>query len=205
MQTCFVRASTERSVLDAHDGGDTDAELRRRYPRLFAPDRWEWAAIDVRFTMRLPRDDLVQSVHVVAFQGDDVVVCRDERPLVWFLPGGTREVDETVDSCIRREFGEEAGGELVGDFHQFGAHVGLSERAEPYRPHLPHPRKAWLWGWAECVVGRLPGNPAGGETVIEVQAVPLGVAMRLASTDNGWGGELVALAASLRRRCLETA
>jgi hypothetical protein len=62
MQTYFARASTERSVLDAHDGGDSGAELRRRYPRLFAPDRWEWAAIDVSFTMRLPSDNLVQSV-----------------------------------------------------------------------------------------------------------------------------------------------
>jgi hypothetical protein len=44
------------------DGGDTGAQLRRRYPRLFAPDRWEWAAIDVSFTMRLPSDDPVQSV-----------------------------------------------------------------------------------------------------------------------------------------------
>jgi hypothetical protein len=44
------------------DGGDTGAQLRRRYPRLCAPDRWEWAAIDVSFTMRLPSDDLVQSV-----------------------------------------------------------------------------------------------------------------------------------------------
>jgi hypothetical protein len=86
MQTCFVRASTERSVRDAHDGGDTEAELRRRYPRMFAPDRWEWAASTSGFRMRLPCDDLVQSVHVVAFQGGDVVVCRDERPLV--VPAG---------------------------------------------------------------------------------------------------------------------
>ncbi len=49
-------------MSDAHEGGDTGAELRRRYPRLFAPDRWEWAAIDVSFTMRLPSDDLAQSV-----------------------------------------------------------------------------------------------------------------------------------------------
>jgi 8-oxo-dGTP diphosphatase len=186
------------------DDEDTDAELRRRYPRLFAPDRWEWAAIDVTFTLRLPSDDLVQSVHVVAFRGNDVVLCRDERPLVWFLPGGTREVDETVDSCIRREFAEEAGGELVGDFHRFGAHIGVSERAEPYRPHLPHPRKAWLWGWAECELGGLPGNPAGGETVTEVRAAPLSEAIRLACTDNSWGGELVALATSLRRRWSDT-
>jgi 8-oxo-dGTP diphosphatase len=58
-----------RSVNDAYDG-DTDAELRRRYPRLFVPDRWEWASIDVRFMSRLPSDDLVQSVHVVAFRGN---------------------------------------------------------------------------------------------------------------------------------------
>jgi hypothetical protein len=49
MPTCFARASTERSVPDAHDGGDTSAELRRGCPRLFAPDRREWAVLE---TMR---------------------------------------------------------------------------------------------------------------------------------------------------------
>jgi 8-oxo-dGTP diphosphatase len=191
-----------------HDAGghhDTESELARRYPLLFRPDRWEWAAIDVEFTTLLPTDDLVQSVHVVAFRGDGVVLCRDDRPLVWFLPGGTREPGESVDSCIRREFGEEAGGHLIGDFHRIGAHVGRTERPKPYRPHLPHPEKAWLWGWAECLLSGSPGNPAGGEVVTEVRAAPLREAMRMACTDNAWGGDLVALAHELRSRRLEGA
>jgi hypothetical protein len=49
MPTCYVRASMERSVPDAHDGGDTSAELRPGCPRLFAPDRRGWAVLE---TMR---------------------------------------------------------------------------------------------------------------------------------------------------------
>jgi len=176
---------------------DVSSETER-YPLLYAPDRWEWAEIDVEFSTQLPSDELVQSVHVAGFIGEGVVLCRDERPDVWFLLGGTREPHESVDDCIRRELSEEAGGRLVGDFHPLGAHVGVSDRPHPYRPHLPHPRKAWLWGWSKVALVETPTLRAGGEAVTEVCTVPLREAMQLACTDNAWGGEH-----RLRARSLE--
>ena len=119
------------------------------YQLLHRPVRWEWASITMHFKRELPRDDLVSSTHVVAFVGEEVILCRDQRPDVWFLPGGTREPGESVTASLERELLEEAGARLLGDFHPIGAHVGVSDADQPYRPHLPHPEKAWLWGWAQ--------------------------------------------------------
>jgi hypothetical protein len=65
-------------------------DLATRYPRLLAPQRWEWGGIDAKFSTAHPSPDLVTNVHVVGFIGERIVVCRDARG-VWFLPGGTRE------------------------------------------------------------------------------------------------------------------
>ncbi|MGI8417951.1 MAG: NUDIX domain-containing protein [Nakamurella sp.] len=174
----------------------TDAA--QRFPLLHAPERWDWAAIDVQFSTDLPPDEIVQSVHAVGFVGDRVVVCRDERPDVWFLPGGTREPDESLDDCLSRELREEAGARLAGPFTPIGAHVGLSEQQTPYRPHLPHPRIGWLWGYAEVVVDGEPTSPAGGEQILEVRIVDISEARRLLVNDNVWGAELLDLAIAMR-------
>ena len=174
-------------------------DLAVRYPLLHRPDRWAWASITMTFSTRLPPDALVASTHVVGFVGEEVLLCRDDRVDVWFLPGGTREPGEAVDASLARELGEEAGARLRGPFHRLGAHVGVSDAAEPYRPHLPHPAKAWLWGWADVEVVGPPTNPADGEQVTEVATFPLDEAVRLAATDFPWGGELVRLAAEQRR------
>ena len=43
-----------------------------RYPLLHLPDRWDWAAITMRFQSQLPADRLVSSTHAVAFVGEQV-------------------------------------------------------------------------------------------------------------------------------------
>ncbi len=169
-----------------------------RYPLLHRPDRWEWASITMRFQRELPRDDLVSSTHVVAFVGEEVILCRDQRPGVWFLPGGTREPGESIAASLERELLEEAGARLLGAFHPIGAHVGVSDADQPYRPHLPHPEKAWLWGWAEAEIVGPPTMPDDGEQIEEVRTFPVEEAVRRASADDAWLSELITYAAECR-------
>lgn len=166
---------------------------------LQAPQQWSWAKMDVQFSIELPLDELVQSVHVVGFVGDDIVICRDSRPDVWFLPGGTREPGESLGNCLTRELREEAGARLTSPFQPLGAHVGTSTAAKPFRPHLPYPRSGWLWGCADVVVDSEPTNPADGEQVIEVRVVEPAEAQRLLVSDGDWFAELIDLALDQRR------
>lgn len=177
---------------------DEDTELARRFPLLFAVDRWVWIPADMRFSTALPPDAQVTSIHLVGFADDRVVLCRDDRPGVWFLPGGTREPGEAIEDAVRREVLEESGARVVGPVHLLGAHTGRSEADGPYRPHLPYPHAAWLWLWAEVVVDGIPTNPADGEQVEEVRLVPLDEARELLRNDMVWGGDLVELAAERR-------
>ncbi|SDS24716.1 NUDIX hydrolase [Actinopolymorpha singaporensis] len=169
-----------------------------RFPLLFAPQRWEWAGLDAQFSTTLPPEPLVQSIHVVGFVGDEVAVCRDHRD-VWFLPGGTREPGESVLAAVDREIAEEAGARRVGPLRWFGAHHCVSDRPAPYRPHLPHPNKAWLWCFTDVVVDGVPSNPPGGEQVEEVRVVPVAQARELLRTDGDWYPELLDLAGEIRR------
>ncbi len=168
-----------------------------RYPRLFTPERWEWAGGDARFSIAEPEDRLVSNIHVVCFVGHRIVVCRDERP-VWFLPGGTREENESVEECVARELREEAGASLAGPLHTIGAHHCVTENPTPYRPYQPHPEKAWLWCWADAVLDSEPTNPDDGEKVVEVRAAEPEEAKSLLRTDHDWLPELVSLALELR-------
>lgn len=61
---------------------------------------------------------------------------------------------------------------LDGEPRYFSAHVGDSDRNKPYRPHLPHPRAYWAYAIADVHVVGAPTNPADGETVVEVLALP---------------------------------
>jgi 8-oxo-dGTP diphosphatase len=156
-------------------------------------DREHWPEVQVwaSYTEEVPPAELVQSVHLVAV--DDrgrICVCRDVRGAV-FLPGGTREPGESVDACCRREILEEAGLVLTGAPFWFGAHLAVGYKATPYRPHLPHPEKAWLWGVADAVVAGAPTNPGGAEQVVDVAMLPLQQAKTLLSTVKPWYGELL--------------
>jgi 8-oxo-dGTP diphosphatase len=100
-----------------------------------------------------------------------MVVCRSAQG--WrFLPGGTRERDESLHDLARRELMEEAGAALRGDLIYFAAHQVDSDRAEPYRPHLPHPRAYWAYAAARVEITGPPSNPPDGEQVVEVLTLP---------------------------------
>ncbi|MEV6773449.1 NUDIX domain-containing protein [Nocardia sp. NPDC051030] len=164
-----------------------------RYPLLHTPARWEWGGLDVQFSTDLPPDELVTNIHVFAFVNDRIVLCRDARDF-WIVPGGTREASESIHDCLVRELEEEAGAELSGPIHQFGAHHAISDRPTPYRPWQPHPRKAWLWCTADVVLTGPPTNPADAEQILEVQAFPLKEALHLSATDGPHMPELLTLA-----------
>ncbi|MVU82715.1 NUDIX domain-containing protein [Nocardia sp. ET3-3] len=173
--------------------------LADRYPLLHTPARWEWGGLDVQFSTDLPPDDLVTNIHVVCFIGDDIVLCRDDRDH-WILPGGTREAGESIESCVIRELAEEAGAELSGPIHPFGAHYATTDRPTPYRPWQPHPHKAWLWCTADVILTGQPTNPADAEQILEVRSFPLVEAVRYAGSDGSYHPELITLAAELHRR-----
>ncbi|MFD9691358.1 NUDIX domain-containing protein [Kitasatospora sp. NPDC059146] len=192
-------------MTDTTDRTDTDsaaraAELAALFPALHAPQYWAWGRYDAQFSTVLPPDELVTNIHLVGFADGGVVLCRDDRNH-WFLPGGTREKDESVVDCLIRELREEAGARLLGEPAWLGAHRCHTEDLVPYRPWQPHPDKAWLWGWGEVELDSTPTNPADGEQVVEVRAVPVAEAQRLLlGGHDAWWGELIGLAVELRRR-----
>ncbi|MDH6123918.1 NUDIX hydrolase [Kitasatospora sp. GP82] len=187
-------------MTDTTDRTAELADLAARFPSLHAPQRWAWGGIDAQFSAELPPDELITNIHLVGFSDGKVVLCRDIRGH-WFLPGGTREEAESIESCLVRELREEAGARLAGPPAWIGAHRCVTDSPVPYRPWQPHPEKAWLWGWAEVVVDTEPTNPADGEQVVEVRAVPAAEAQHLLVRGrDAWWGELVALAVESRSK-----
>lgn len=180
------------------DTTDLANAARDRFPALFAPQRWEWGGIDAQFSAELPPDKLITNIHLVGFTGELVVLCRDTRNH-WFLPGGTREAAESIENCLARELREEAGARLLSKPRWVGAHLAVTDRPKPYRPWQPHPKKAWLWGWAEVEVDSEPTNPDDGEEVVEVRAVSVDEARALLVRGREpWWGELLAFTAEQR-------
>jgi len=140
--------------------------------RLFRDAYLEYAQSHIRYTTEAAPDELVSRLHLVAVTHEgDVVVCRSREG--WrFLPGGTREPGESLHALASRELMEEAGAVLKGEPRHFSAHVADSDRALPYRPHLPHPRTYWVYAIADVEIVRAPTNPAGDEMVVEVLTLP---------------------------------
>ncbi|MFB7946481.1 NUDIX domain-containing protein [Kitasatospora phosalacinea] len=185
-------------MTDTTRRASDSAELAARYPALHAPQRWEWGGIDAQFSTEPPPDELVTNIHLVGFAEGRVVLCRDVRGH-WFLPGGTREAAESIESCLERELREEAGARLLSPPTWIGHHLAVSDGPAPYRPWQPHPVKAWLWGWADVLVDSAPTNPDDGEQVVEVRPVPPEEAQLLLSQyREPWWPELIALAVESR-------
>jgi len=145
-----------------------------RFPVLFRPRFEAYANADLEFRLGPPPDERLTRLHVVALDADGlVVVCRSVEE--WrFLPGGRREPDETLAQTARRELLEEAGAQPVGDSVRIFAHQHVtSYNPEPHHPHFPHPVSAWAYAVARVEVTGPPGNPAGGESVVEVRRLPV--------------------------------
>jgi 8-oxo-dGTP diphosphatase len=164
-------------------------------------DRQHWPEVQVwaAYTETIPSDDLVQSVHVIALTGNaEIFICKDKMGNV-FLPGGTREPGEPISHCAARELREEAGLTISGGIRWFGAHLADGYKSTPYRPHLPHPKKAWLWGVCFAVQDGPPTNPPGAEQVVSVMKLPLNEASTVMSTVKPWYPELLERAFHFQR------
>ena len=140
--------------------------------RLLQPSYIGYAGCDIQYRPEPPPVDRVSRLHLVArTDAGEVLVCRSVEE--WrFLPGGTREPGEPVQTLARRELLEEAGAELRGPVRLFGAHEAISRLDHPYRPHLAHPRAYWAYAVAEVTVTGPPTNPDDGEHVVAVTALP---------------------------------
>jgi 8-oxo-dGTP pyrophosphatase MutT (NUDIX family)/nitrite reductase/ring-hydroxylating ferredoxin subunit len=177
----------------------------RRSPAMPDPtlyDRQHWPEVQVwaSYTEELPPAELVQSVHVVAMDAaGNICVCKDDEGNV-FLPGGTREPGESILRCAVRELREEAGLTVTGGVRWFGAHMADGYKPTPYRPHLPHPKKAWLWGVCEAVQDGPPTNPPGAEQVTSVQMLPVAEVQDALSRVKSWYPELIERACHFRER-----
>ena len=169
-----------------------------RFPELFAPGHWAWGEVDVRYSIEEPADELISNVHVIGRADGGIVVCSND--LGWrFLPGGTREPNETIEQLVHRELNEEAGARLTGPLTWLGAHRAEHRRPTPYRPHLPHPISYWATVVADVVVDGQPTNPDDGEQVTEVLVLPPDEAADYldAKADGGAMGSQVRLAQAM--------
>lgn len=142
------------------------------FPKLYEAGYVEYADCHLSFTTQSVPETLVSRLHLVAVTQPGVVtVCESVQG--WrFLPGGTREPDEALAELARRELLEEAGAAIRGKPVLFAAHQADSLKANPYRPHLPHPRTYWAYGIVAASIVQPPSNPPGGEHVVAVASLP---------------------------------
>ncbi|NYD59089.1 8-oxo-dGTP diphosphatase [Nocardioides marinisabuli] len=139
-----------------------------RFPRLFQDAYVDYAAARTSYVEGAAPEDLTTRLHVVAVTDRaEVVVCRDAQG-GRFLPGGTRELGESLRDLAERELMEEAGAVLSGDLVHFSSHRADSELAEPYRAHFAHPRTFWGYAVGRVRVTGPPSNPLDGEDIVEV-------------------------------------
>lgn len=159
----------------------SDDELRAQFPALFTPLRWGNIVLTgFHLGNTWPDVSATQSVNVVPFVGEDVLVIRDERGHL-HLPGGTRELGETLEETGRRELREEAGATFE-TCHPFAWWTCHSYDAQPWRPFFQHPDFIRAVAWADVEQIGSPTNPEDAEQIADVLRVSVDEATALFRT-----------------------
>jgi len=169
-----------------------------RVPRLFAPAGVDYANVDLGFTTGPFDDPLVSRLHLVAITNPgELIVCTTVQD--WrFLPGGTREPEESLPELVVRELLEEAGAVPVDDeLILFGAHVADSRDPEPWRPHLAFPRALWAYGACRAEITGPPTCPPDGEQIVDVLTMPAEDAVEFMETTDQMMADAVRLAIAM--------
>lgn len=121
-------------------------------------------------TLDLPADDLVVDVRLLPTMDGHVVVGQTRDG--WrTLPGGSRELGESVEDTARRELVDDAGCTTTTDVTWFGSFLVTSDD-RPWRSWHPFPVIARLVGTVEVELVADPTNPPDGEQVVAVHALP---------------------------------
>lgn len=147
---------------------------------LSLPDRWpalatrhQWRNVTVHPfvpTTDLPPLDAIQSVNMVPFQGELVHIPVMENGGV-LLPGGTRELGESIEEALAREMAEELGA-VVRSARLLGYWPCYSSDPQPWRSHLSHPHFLRIVYYGDVELVHPPTNPDDGEPIMSIQSLP---------------------------------
>jgi 8-oxo-dGTP diphosphatase len=155
-----------------------DIDLAARFPDLARGVRWRNTALTgCRLLSGNPDPARLQSVNMVPFVGDDVIVISLVDGHI-MLPGGTRERDESLLQTIAREMREETGYALETCI-PFAVLECISYDATPWREHLAHPEFERLVCFGDVHRAGVPENPEGAEQIARIELLPVAEALTL--------------------------